>query len=259
MKNAEKTAAVDFCGKISYNYIEVNEMLLRYEETINLRANDFSCDHAAKVSAILDLMQTVAQNHSRSLNMGEEELRKRDILWVLAKMRITVVGKFPYCGTVKAVTIPQPKTKTSYVRDYYVYDVNGGLLAKGSSVWCLVNAETRRLMPAIIEYVGEYVGTKAYDDNFALIPSVEFDAPSYSCYVQNSEVDVNGHLNNTRYADYILNSFPGPVPFSGFEISYAKEAVKGDRIDIGLKEYDGYWLASGKVNGDACFRAKLLK
>jgi acyl-ACP thioesterase len=114
-------------------------------------------------------------------------------------------------------------------------------------------------MPAILDYEGEFVDQKAYDDNFGILKSVEFENPSYSCYVQNSEVDINGHLNNTRYADYILNAFPSPVQYSGFEISYSKEAVKGDKIDIGIEEHDDCWIASGKVNGEKCFNAKLIK
>lgn len=183
-------------------------MLNTYDESFILRPRDCDLNEKWRPSAILETMQDAAGAHSTLLGCGREELVKNNIVWVLSRCELHM-DRFPSVGEKITVhTFPTP-TRICFFPRYYIFtDERGEMIGKAGSLWLLLDLGTRRMLPP-----GE-IG-KLIPDNKDL--SVPMNLPATVGKLQGEEfvseyrpvytdIDVNGHVNNTRYADLLCNA-----------------------------------------------------
>ena len=84
--------------------------------------------------------------------------------------------------------------------------------------------------------------------------------PAGDHVVRWSEVDWNGHLNNTIYANYLCDYLPGGMKgkrITGFSIAFVKEAVEGETLHMTAAEREGEAFVTGAHDRGVCFDARL--
>ena len=69
-----------------------------------------------------------------------------------------------------------------------------------------------------------------------------------------SDTDVNGHVNNVRYADFICDALHmerlGPERFvSSLQVGYLAECQAGETLELYTGEQDGLWYVHGTDSG----------
>lgn len=212
-------------------------MLLKFEQQFLPSTTAYDAQGRFRVSAYLDLFQTVAGRHAESFGMGQQALNEHNIAWVLAKSRLTVYDSPPIGldSDVLVVTAPQPHGSLDYIRDYYVYNLDGKLLAKGSGQWLHIDITTRRVVRPKVEYLGEFVDFTAYENTrIDKLPLASEGAPIGTHRVTKSDIDQNGHTNNIKYADMIYNAIGCRDNKTVCEcvINYLNESREGDEIAL---------------------------
>ncbi|MBO5223842.1 MAG: hypothetical protein J6C23_04955 [Clostridia bacterium] len=233
-------------------------MLLQYSDTFTLTTNDFYYDKQIKLSAILNFFQTVAGDHADILGAGFDELLKKDIVWMLINVKCTIYKNLHRGDKITVTTIPLPKTRIGYIRDYYIYNENGELCIKGSSFWCHVSFSQRKILRPTFEYVGEFVDKRAYEEDFErLKPFPVSQNPTYVCKILNTHIDGNAHANNIKYADFAVDGLDEIPQISEFEIRYVSECKKGEELAIGYEKQDNIIYVCGENNGKTSFAAKI--
>lgn len=183
-------------------------MLKTYDETFTLRTRDCDLNEKWRPSAILESMQEAAGTHSLLLGCGREELLRQNMVWVLSRSELHM-DRYPSIGEeVTLHTFPTP-TRICFFPRYYIFtDTHGEMIGKAGTLWLLLDLGTRRMLPP-----GE-VG-KLIPDNRDL--SVPMNLPATVGNLQGEELvseyrpvytdlDANGHVNNTRYADWLCNT-----------------------------------------------------
>ena len=232
-----------------------------YEKEYPLRVSDFDKNDVLRPSAILDMFQSVAEEHARILGIGYEELLKKDCVWVLLRSKYDVLNAVVF-GTQKVIvkTWPLPQGRGDYDRDYAIYSVDGELLVKGSSKWCVINYLTRRLVfGANVEYPtgDEIYPVKNYEQGLKKIADFNLDgAEEFLGYAGDSAVDHNGHINNVKYCDFMLDALalPKGVSIKGLEINYLSELQIGKYSIYHVKDGDNR-LIKGFSDQKESFRA----
>ena len=77
--------------------------------------------------------------------------------------------------------------------------------------------------------------------------------------VRYNDIDLNGHLNNTKYIDYITDlkdeSFYKKHSLKSILVSYDKEIKEKEVVTLYMDDSDSSNLIKGKVNGINCFTA----
>ena len=183
-------------------------MVNTYDETFVLRPRDCDLNEKWRPSAILETMQDAAGTHSILLGCGRDELVKNSIVWVLSRCELHM-DRYPSVGEKITVhTFPTP-TRICFFPRYYIFtDSHGEMIGKAGSLWLLLDLNTRHMLPP-----GD-IG-KLIPDNKDL--SVPMNLPATVGNLQGEEfvteyrpvytdIDVNGHVNNTRYADWLCNA-----------------------------------------------------
>lgn len=184
------------------------EHLKTYRETLTLRTPD--CDFTGfwRPSAILTAMQETAGVHSSLLGCGRDALLKNGIVWVLTRCEVRM-DIYPQAGdTITVETFPAPLRRWFFPRYYVFRNDRGGQIGCAATLWVLLKLEDRKMAPP------EQVGV-VFPDNSDLTPPMGLPgavedvhgkektllrAPRYS------DLDVNQHVNNTRYADWACDA-----------------------------------------------------
>lgn len=211
-----------------------------------------------KPSAMLGFFQEIAGEHSEEMGLGFENLREQGLFWVLSKIYVEVERLPVFRDKVKAVTWPQMPNKAIYERSFLLESAEGDLLLKAFSRWCILKADCGRILPCskIQQPELNYITEKsvAFDDWH--MPSVtDKTQASFSLKIANSEYDLNNHVNNIKYADYVFNCFAVEELRSrrlkSFQIHYVRQSHENDVLDFYREEVNpGEYVIEGVKNGD---------
>ena len=183
-------------------------MMKTYNETFTLQTRDCDLKGTWRLSSILESMQEAAGTHSLLLGCGREELLKKKMIWVLSRSELHMI-RYPKAGEkITLHTFPMPNRICFFPRYYIFTDGHGEMIGKAGTLWLLMDLETRKMLPP-----GDIA--RLIPDNRDL--TVPMNLPATVGNLQGEEfvseyipvytdLDVNGHVNNARYADWLCNA-----------------------------------------------------
>ena len=195
-----------------------------------------------KPSAMLFFAQEAAGQHCISLGADYETLAQRRLFWAVIRQRLTVT-RLPRRGeTVRVETWPMPTTRVAYPRCVVAYDEAGQECFRSMSLWVLMDMDTRAMVlpgrsGVTVEGIlrGIEPATPA-----ALTPA--HPTEHYSRTVRFTDLDRNGHMNNTRYMDWVADLCPsalhGARQLREMSLCYFAESLEGDALDLRREAMD---------------------
>ncbi len=232
--------------------------MLKLTQEFTFKDTDFDNNDELKASSLMYIFQEAAGEHAQQLNLGFDDLIANNNMWVLTKVRFKIHSTMFPNVEYRIETYPRPRKGITFYRDYYVYDSADNLMATGTSQWCIVNFETRKVERTRIDFDGEFIDHPAFDDGIAKIKAVN-PVFSKSYKVGQEDLDQNEHVNNCRYAD-MIESVLGERGYSELSIHFVKEALLGDKIMLHKEEQDDGLLVMGNLSDDTVvFQAKVVK
>lgn len=181
---------------------------------------------------LLNLIQDSAWIHATHLGHGYEEMMKDHTAWILTRQKLEM-DKWPRWGDdLKVITWIRPITNIIAIRDFE-FHLNGQKIGRCSTQWLILDLRTRKPAEKLLaltpdEFRQDY--TCGIDAGKISIHNSLSELAEF--HVRNSDLDLNGHVNNTKYAQWILDS-----------VSYEKH------LDYTLKEYEVNFIAETK-SGD---------
>lgn len=231
-------------------------MLIR-ELEYRLRTNDFDTYDHITMTSILNSFQDIAGVHAEELGIGFETMVKKNYYWVVTKVKATVL-ETPKPGDVITVkTWPLPKAKIEFRREYEITNKDGKVIAYGSSIWVLITCDTRRLSRGQdVNYEGECYNKIYYSE----LPKLKFELTNPSIYtheVKFVDLDHNGHMNNSRYADIILNIIGlNNKHIKEIQFDYLIEAKYHDILTIKYEKNDNIYNFIAYNNDRVCLKCQ---
>ena len=213
-------------------------MMKTYTDSFTLQTRDCDLKGTWRLSAVLEAMQEAAGTHSMLLGCGRDELLKKNIVWVLSRSELHM-DRYPHAGEkITLHTFPMPNRICFFPRYYIFTDERGEMIGKAGTLWLLLDIETRKMLPP-----GDIANL--IPDNRDL--AVPMNLPATVGNLQGEEfiseytpvytdLDVNWHVNNTRYADWLCNTL-GIETMSENEpetviFNYNHEILPGQKIRL---------------------------
>ena len=205
-------------------------------------------------------MQNVAGEHAIKLKIDRDVLMKDNNIWVVVRYDMKI-NRLPKLKEKYVITTHPGETKGfMFPRFFQVYDKHGNLLVNISSTWVVVNFDTRRIILRPFKDINLPV---EHDPNDLEVPSkVNEEATNllYKRLTKESELDINIHINNTFYYDYILEihdaEFYKENKVSRILLNYEKEITHPSEIEI-YSNKNNPEVIIGKVDGNPSFLAKV--
>ncbi|CAA3031751.1 palmitoyl-acyl carrier thioesterase, chloroplastic [Olea europaea subsp. europaea] len=215
---------------------------LIFRQNFSIRSYEIGADRTASVETLMNHLQETALNHVKTAGLlgdgfgSTPEMCKRNLIWVVTKMQV-VVDRYPTWGDVVQVdTWVAASGKNGMRRDWLVRDSNtGDILTRASSLWVMMNKETRRLAKIpdeVREEIGGYFvdSLPVVDEDSRKLPKLNDGNADYihaGLTPKWSDLDVNQHVNNVKYVGWILESVPLPIlethELAGMTLEYRRE------------------------------------
>lgn len=229
---------------------------MKFSTKITLFNSYFDKNDNLSPKAILNIFQDVASCHSELIGVGFNDMLDKKLYWVLSRVKYDVIKMPQVNQTVIVETWPHEKGKIDFDRDFKITSLDGSVLILGTSKWCVIDVINRTLQHTDnVTYNGEYCLDKNYQERFCKINLPEKELVQNSTYlVKFSDLDRNQHMNNTNYANLIINTIQNKN-FNHFEINFNKECLENDKIDIFHTQENNTEYVIGQVNGVTTFTA----
>lgn len=225
-----------------------------YERTFSVAAGDTDRHGRLKPSCVLAFLQEVAGDHSALLGTDRESLMDKNLFWAVIRHRVQVT-RLPASGEKLTVqTWPMPTTRTAYPRSTVAYDEQGNECFRGISLWVLMDAESRAMV--LPGKSGVTVSGMLTGSELAAPGSMALQTAGQQMVrtVRYTDLDVNGHMNNCRYLDWVADTLPGSFHethrVSEFTVNYLSEAREGEALQL------FYQLTNGPCLGVDALRTR---
>lgn len=185
---------------------------------------------------LLNLLQDTAWIHATHLGHGYEKMIQDGQAWVLTRQKLKM-DKWPqWTEIVELKTWVRPVTGIIAVRDFEIY-LQGEKIGECSTQWLILDLVTRRPAEKALNMAEDEFRQDAPAVVEASKISLQKDLKEFAQFhVRNSDLDLNGHVNNTKYAQWILDSLPEAnlrtYTLQEYEVNFIAETKSGDVILI---------------------------
>ncbi len=251
---------------MSKNDIDMNDNYLEYSFIVG------SCDMDLwgnlKPTVILNICQEVAYMHSTRSGFGFEKLMELGTAWVLSRAAIEI-DRLPKWGEQITVrTWHKGQSGLFSLRDYIFFDAQGEEIIRATTSWLIINIMTRRITRVdrlfsddqalrLIEYPNHAIEQEAA----RVVAPVECCTLSEHA-VTYSDLDVNHHVNNARYLEWICDNSPQQMEqerhLSHIVLNFNHEAKHNECVSISATNpMADKIVMSGTVEGRDIFTAEL--
>lgn len=207
---------------------------------------------------VLRLAQQITMEHCDELGYGARDLRAMDRAFVLAKLEI-IVSRPPVQGEeVKLVTRAYGPKRIVYQRVSEIRSPEDEVLVTVDSRWTLIDTNTWRItrdtIPGLVE---KMLPVQDFED--IRMPNVGFTGEKPSVQVRYSMLDINSHVNNAFYADWVADALADELiagrQFRRLQLTYNREARIGAVVKLQHACVDGVHYLRGEHEGGQCFTA----
>jgi len=199
--------------------------------------------------------QEVASVHARQLNFGSDRLDEINCYWVLSNLRIEVRKLPRWNEAVHLQTWPSGHNRILATREFQGLDESQTELFRAASQWMILDKKSNRpknLVRLEIDLLN--AGPKVLDAEPARLEPQTLYTHRESIRVPYSALDLNGHVNNTEYVRWALDSlhqnFDLPAEIHSLQISYLAEAFENDTLDLQLAQMDSRCFVLGRKDDD---------
>ena len=230
----------------------------------NFKITSYQVDFQEKIKPtnLMQLFQEAAGNHAQHLGAGYTALYEEKLFWALSRIRVEL-SRIPKWGEeIRVETWPCSLVGPFFRRDFIFFDSRDEIICRGVSGWLLLSAENMRPQRADrlkIELPfneGRFaLGTFPDRLNGSAL------TPVFSKKILYNEIDVNNHVNNTRYLDWVMDCFDSEFylthELKSFTLEFLGEMLWGDEVEL-MSGHEGSAFHIQAVNmktGKAAFRA----
>lgn len=228
------------------------------EENFKVVSSLVDINRELSISSFFKLFQDSAMINADEIGIGRDKTLDRGWLWIFTRVLVEIEDMPKYTEHAKIATYPTgSRGGFLFHRQAYLKNKDDKVVVRLSSQWAIIDASTRKLVlrPAFPEI------SENHDNPLELPGKVEHKESTllYSRNVRFSDCDLNAHLNNVRYVDFIVDinpsSFYKEYRISKLLINYNHEVHEGETIEIYVNDDKTY--AQGLVNGINCFEAEI--
>ena len=233
------------------------------EQKFFIGMQDTGADYKASNKCLLEMMSNVATLHAMKVGQSAMQVGSSSMVWMVINWKLEVIKRPMACETVTARTWAVKYNKLHAQRDLEIFDRNGELMAKASSLWVAVDPGHASFVKLNEENMGVYQcepGKESFpDSSFTRIREKDYHVLNGAdVRIIRSMIDCNDHVHNTAYLDLVNEVLPDGVDESMFdqvEINYRKEARLHDKVvvDYAAKGENGTDVNANHANqADPC-------
>ena len=239
--------------------------MYRHIKEYEIKYSDVDAYDNLKLSALLGFMQESACLSADELGFGYDDIKGKNIGFILVNWYVDLTRPLKQGETVELKTWPLYPKHSVFLRDYEIY-CRGEKVGVASSRWCLtdmISFTLTRIADNFEEgFFDGYSTERSVEFSAWKIPPLEGGESAYDRIVRYCDYDHYFHVNNTRYADYLMDAFKVDELKGKFikqaQITYVKQCKEGESIAFTKKRDGNCYFVEGRVSGELRVQFKVL-
>ncbi len=216
-------------------------MEMTYTQTLYIPSYAVGADGCLRLSALLQLQEEAGERHMTENGMSYARLRDKGLAFVVTRL-CSHITRLPQMGEQVTLKTWHREVKgVQFFRCYTLTDQNGNPLTDSVTAFALVDTDAHRLLRP--DALGDLLfpnqpdaRNNCPDPKKEIPPTLNEIAAIRPRW---SELDPNGHVNNSRYADFLCDNIPSGLArkrITAFSIRYEKEILPDDRLVLTAAE-----------------------
>ena len=223
---------------------------------------DGGADQKLSLSGLLRINQEAGECHMRSIGLPYGVLREKGIAFLIVRLATNICALPALGDEIFCETWSGGVQGASLLRYYSGKNAAGERLWDTCAVLVAIDVVNGKLLrPSAIDWLDQF----AHGEADGCVAPGKLRAPEELPLVgvreiRHSDIDVNAHWNNTKYADMLYDFLPGEMaPVQSFAIQFSREALLGDQVEIAAQRLDGdvLWMQGSHARG-VCFSASAV-
>ncbi len=185
----------------------MSKSLSIWKETYPIHSYEIDAEGYLSLPHLGRFMQEAAWKHAENIGVGFSFLIREKLLWVLAQQHLQI-HSYPQLGqTVEVHTWPSDRDRRFYYRDFRL--LCAGLeIGLATTAWVVIDLTTRRRADRTLDFkITDPCDERVFAQRPAPVNAVTEPAWSNSLHVRYGDLDVNDHVNNVKYIEWILEGF----------------------------------------------------
>lgn len=220
-------------------------------QTLPIRSGNCDLTGRWKPSEIFMAMQEVAGDHCAMLGASYDYLRERSLAFALTRSELRM-ERYPRIGEkVILRTWAAPVMKWMFPR-YFLFETESGeRLGCAGTVWVLLDLNERKMVaPAAMEVELAVGDLPAPMKMPARADAPAEETPALQYLPGYGEIDVNGHVNNTRYVAWACDALGIGTLKERFirrlVVNYSHEILPGQPVLLRMQREGDVFRMSGE-------------
>jgi len=195
------------------------------------------------IQSVGNMLQEAAGNHANSRGFGVEDLMRQQETWVLARLKIQM-RHFAQWGDNLQIATWVENIEHFFAERHFQIMREDQPVALAVSTWAVIDLQRRR--PKRVDTYASQMptipGKFALKEKLRKLPEAAGEGCPCKRRVHFSELDVLRHVNNVRYFDWVLDTYPMEhrenfIPDS-LEINFLAEAHLNEEICLYTRPAD---------------------
>ncbi|WP_129045309.1 acyl-[acyl-carrier-protein] thioesterase [Companilactobacillus metriopterae] len=183
-----------------------------------------------KISSLIDTMILASEHQLHAGNAGSDDMVEKGFGWVVVQYHMDII-KMPQKDQKLVVsTQAESYNKFFLYRNFWIDDEEGNRLVTLESSFVILDINQRKIISAA-ESLDNFFGAEQTSKikRFARLPKVSKDESDNNRdqHIGYYNIDINGHVNNSYYFDWMLDSldmeFLSSHQVGSVDIKYEKE------------------------------------
>ncbi len=207
-----------------------------WKENFTIQADMVDTSHCTTMTSICNFLQIIAGNHAHFRGLGFDDMSASGNFWVLNRLLVQMEKMPEWRSEITIHTwVSSMKGPFSY-RNFIIYDKDNMSLGSASTLWVALNTKTRRpvrLNTDTFPILQEKKPACGEPQKLAALKSEEIISSEHK--VVYSDLDVVNHVNNTKYIEWLLDSYGTlnrrNAPYQ-LEVNYLNETHSEDIVVI---------------------------
>ena len=212
-----------------------------------------------RISSFFRMFQDVSVAAVEEIGKGNSFNESKGLIWVVTRADVKIYRMPDYLEPITFYTYPSPTLRFIYPRHFLVVDKNNQPIIRMVTTWALLDDKTRKI--AILKE-GEFnLEFESHDGELPLPKKIDIPLGELKKEVTISytDCDLNRHLNNTRYIDYIMDlhdsDFYLTHEITNFRIDYMLEVKEKQNLKLYENFSNNISFVTGMVNEKVVFQA----
>ena len=241
----------------------MNNNLLERQYTVG--SVDVDSRGNMRLSAILNICQEIAYEHSTLMGFGFETLRELNLAWVLSRATIRIERLPLWRENIKVETWHKRQSGLFSLRDYIFYNSESEPIVRVTTSWLIINLASRRITRLDrVSTSSHHIEFHTYACDAIAEESARLDMPTQVVseephHVRYSDIDLNQHVNNAKYVEWLIDRAEEHnadcQQIKELVINFNHEALRGQQIEISSHTNTPHIYLEGKYMGRNIFVA----